>query len=234
MPKPLWAPWRLEYVQQADEAHGLHLLRARRGARAAPRRAAFALLNRFPYASGHLMVAPCGTSATSATLTDDEALEIHRLASAGLEALARGLRAAGPQPRLEPRPRRGRRDRRPRAPPRRPALGRRHELHAGARRRARAARGAGRIGAPAPRGLAARLRPADGSPVTSSQHRRLSWSRCLSLCALRSSSSIAVALIAPAAYGLATLQTATSRRRRPRDSTAARSSTASSAASATR
>src|SRR5262249_29973026 len=42
----------------------------------------------------------------------------------------------------EPRAHRGRRRRRPRPPSRRPALGRRHELHAGAGGHARAARGA--------------------------------------------------------------------------------------------
>ena len=87
MPKPLWAPWRLEYVQQADEVQGcifctpdeefvLH-----RGERA------FALLNRFPYASGHLMVAPVRHVGDYPALTDDEALEIHHLARAGIAAL---------------------------------------------------------------------------------------------------------------------------------------------------
>ena len=50
---------------------------------------AFALLNRFPYASGHLMVAPVRHVGDYGELTDDEALEIHRLASDGLDALAR-------------------------------------------------------------------------------------------------------------------------------------------------
>jgi ATP adenylyltransferase len=88
MPKPLWAPWRLEYIEQADEVsrcifcepeEGLVL---QRGARA------FALLNRFPYSSGHLMLAPLRHVGEYGGLTDDEALEIHRLAVAGLEALA--------------------------------------------------------------------------------------------------------------------------------------------------
>src|SRR5207248_6729128 len=51
----------------------------------------------------------------------------------------RDVRAAGLQPRLEPRPHRRRRGRRPRASARRTALGRRHELHARARRREGAA-----------------------------------------------------------------------------------------------
>ena len=60
MPKPLWAPWRLEYVAQADAQRGCPLcaeaagqvedsLVVHRGERA------FVLLNKFPYSSGHLL-----------------------------------------------------------------------------------------------------------------------------------------------------------------------------------
>ncbi len=49
---------------------------------------AFVLLNKYPYASGHLMVAPLRHVGTLGELDDDEALEIHRLASEGLTALA--------------------------------------------------------------------------------------------------------------------------------------------------
>ena len=69
----LWAPWRLEYVQNADAQDGCVFCRAwegddedglvlHRGERA------FALLNRFPYASGHLMVAPVRHGAQFDTL----------------------------------------------------------------------------------------------------------------------------------------------------------------------
>ena len=61
--KQLWAPWRLEYVAAADEQEGCifcladagddeEWLVVHRGERA------FVLLNKFPYASGHLLVAP--------------------------------------------------------------------------------------------------------------------------------------------------------------------------------
>ena len=95
MTRPLWAPWRLEYVQAADEAEGcIFCLAARepgsdeslvvhRG------EGAFVLVNKFPYGSGHLMAAPLRHVGDFAALTDDEALELHRLAADGLDALAR-------------------------------------------------------------------------------------------------------------------------------------------------
>jgi ATP adenylyltransferase len=91
--KQVWAPWRLEYIQAADELPGCIFCLARdgddeerlvvyRGERA------FVLLNRFPYASGHLMVAPNRHLGEFGELADDDALELHRLASSGLAALA--------------------------------------------------------------------------------------------------------------------------------------------------
>jgi ATP adenylyltransferase len=88
----LWAPWRLEYVQGADEIDGCvfclaadgddetHLV-VHRGERA------FVLLNKFPYASGHLLVAPYRHGAGFAELDDGEALEVHRLGADGTSAL---------------------------------------------------------------------------------------------------------------------------------------------------
>jgi ATP adenylyltransferase len=91
--RQLWAPWRLEYIKGADEQAGCVFCDAaageddeklviRRGERA------FVLLNKFPYSSGHLMVAPFRHVGELAELDDEEALEVHRLASQGLAALA--------------------------------------------------------------------------------------------------------------------------------------------------
>jgi ATP adenylyltransferase len=93
MTKQLWAPWRLEYIQAADEQDGCVFCLAQagddeeslvvhRGQRA------FVLLNKFPYASGHLMVAPFRHVGDFGGLEPEEALEIHRLASQGIGALA--------------------------------------------------------------------------------------------------------------------------------------------------
>jgi ATP adenylyltransferase len=49
---------------------------------------AFVLLNRYPYASGHLMVAPIRHVGELADLTDEEALELHRLTVRAVDALA--------------------------------------------------------------------------------------------------------------------------------------------------
>jgi len=49
---------------------------------------AFVLLNKFPYSSGHLLVAPYRHGPEFGDLDDAEALETHRLAAEGLDALA--------------------------------------------------------------------------------------------------------------------------------------------------
>ena len=92
MPEQLWAPWRLAYVARADEQEGCVLCLAAAGAEEElvvhRGRHAYVLLNKYPYASGHLMVAPLRHIGELGDLTDDEALEIHRLAVQGTEALA--------------------------------------------------------------------------------------------------------------------------------------------------
>jgi len=61
-----------------DDEEGLVVHRGERG---------FALLNRFPYASGHLLVAPYRHDSGFDSLDDAEALEVHRLAVQAIEAL---------------------------------------------------------------------------------------------------------------------------------------------------
>ena len=96
MTKPLWAPWRLEYIAQADEQDGCVFcteaadeLPAAESLRVHAGTWAIALLNKFPYSSGHLMVAPRRHLGSLAGLSDDEALEIHRLAVAAVDVLER-------------------------------------------------------------------------------------------------------------------------------------------------
>jgi ATP adenylyltransferase len=91
--RQLWAPWRLEYIQSADEQEGCLFcitqagddeegLVVHRG------RTGFVMLNKFPYSTGHLMAAPYRHVGDFGELEDEETVEIHRLASQGMGALA--------------------------------------------------------------------------------------------------------------------------------------------------
>ena len=99
--RQLWAPWRLEYVQSADEDDGCVFCRAasaggedaelvvHRG------KLAFVLLNKFPYAVGHLMIAPFRHEGEFGSLSGEEALELHRFASLALGVLSDAMRPQG-------------------------------------------------------------------------------------------------------------------------------------------
>jgi len=100
MPKPLWAPWRLEYVAQADELPRCPLcaeaagdveesLVVHRGDRV------FALLNKYPYSSGHLILAPYDHLGELEDLGDERALELHRLGLEAMDALRTLYRPGG-------------------------------------------------------------------------------------------------------------------------------------------
>jgi ATP adenylyltransferase len=56
---------------------------------------ALVVLNKYPYASGHLMVAPNRHEGEFTDLDADEVLEVHRLAATGLAVLAEAMRPQG-------------------------------------------------------------------------------------------------------------------------------------------
>ena len=100
MTRHLWAPWRLEYVRTADEQPGCIFCLALEGDDeerlvVTRRESAFVLMNRFPYSSGHLMVAPTRHVGELDELTDAEALAVHRLGAEALEALRATYRPDG-------------------------------------------------------------------------------------------------------------------------------------------
>lgn len=96
----LWAPWRAEYfeiprpvgdflteaAQTADDAAHLVILR---------RKGAFLLMNRYPYAGGHLMAVPYRKVADLADLHAEEKLELLTLAEVAQALLRRTVRAQG-------------------------------------------------------------------------------------------------------------------------------------------
>ena len=87
MPEPLWAPWRLEYVQHADELDCCIFCEPEEELLIHRGDEALVLLNKFPYSSGHLLVAPHRHLSDFGALTADEAAEVHALAARGIEAL---------------------------------------------------------------------------------------------------------------------------------------------------
>ena len=103
--RALWAPWRVEYFEQpkpepgaaagdfltaaaqtSDDAAHLVVLR---------RKSAFLLMNRYPYAGGHLLAVPYRKAADLADLSTDEKSELWTLAEAAQTLLRVTVHAQG-------------------------------------------------------------------------------------------------------------------------------------------
>jgi ATP adenylyltransferase len=86
-PQPLWAPWRLAYIEHADEIGRCIFCDPEPDLLVSDGEHALVVMNKFPYSSGHLLVAPKRHTGDFGGLTGEEALEVHTLASRGLAAL---------------------------------------------------------------------------------------------------------------------------------------------------
>lgn len=101
--EPLHAPWRIEYIlapktpavdgslftciaQSSDDEANLVIARER---------TCFALLNKYPYAGGHLMVVPYKETANLGDLTPEEMTGLMQLTNRCLEALKKVMRPDG-------------------------------------------------------------------------------------------------------------------------------------------
>lgn len=105
--KKLWAPWRAEYIYCAggnkpshDRRHCLFCrLLGEKDDKAnlilRREKLAFAVMNRFPYNNGHLMVAPRRHVADLAKLTPREMTAVMGLVQASLVALRRAFKPHG-------------------------------------------------------------------------------------------------------------------------------------------
>jgi ATP adenylyltransferase len=97
----LWAPWRLRYVQGERGDPGCIFCRAAEPGDDAARHVlargegCFALLNAFPYNSGHLMVSPDRHVPSLAKLDDEESLALMRLLQRALGAVRAAYRPDG-------------------------------------------------------------------------------------------------------------------------------------------
>ena len=97
----LWAPWRSSYVSNTGSDHGClfcgigssaadrdNLVICRRGG-------VFAVLNRFPYINGHLMLVPLRHVAHFSELAESEFRDLLSVVSVAEKALREGMSCAG-------------------------------------------------------------------------------------------------------------------------------------------
>jgi len=85
--KQLWAPWRMSYIQGDACKGGENCIfcindepeRDRERMILWRGENAYVIMNKFPYSNGHLMVAPYRHTADIGTLSEAEALDMHRL-----------------------------------------------------------------------------------------------------------------------------------------------------------
>jgi ATP adenylyltransferase len=95
----LWAPWRLQYIQsggsdecifcakpKGDDTENLIVHRGEH---------AYALLNLYPYANGHLMVAPYLHLGSTAEFTAEERAEMWELMDQSIAALTKAMSPEG-------------------------------------------------------------------------------------------------------------------------------------------
>jgi ATP adenylyltransferase len=96
--KHIWAPWRRKYIEGHGRRKGCVFCEALRQSDeealiVARGKLAFAILNRFPYTSGHLMIVPHAHVGTIEKLDEPAWLEMFALARCSLATLREVYRA---------------------------------------------------------------------------------------------------------------------------------------------
>lgn len=92
MNRPLWAPWRINYIR-GEKEKGCFLCRMLAEDKDRENLILFrgescaVVMNRFPYTSGHLMVCPLRHTSSLSDLSETEELELTRLTRRVIEAL---------------------------------------------------------------------------------------------------------------------------------------------------
>lgn len=99
--RPLWAPWRIEFIRSKKDGSCFLCKREKARRDYADKlivyrgKTCFVILNRYPYNSGHLMVAPYRHIGDISDLTADERRELFDLAVAAKNVLTKLLRPDG-------------------------------------------------------------------------------------------------------------------------------------------
>ena len=99
----LWAPWRMDFIK-GERPEGCIFCRFpaesgeecdRRNLLLGRTHHAFAILNRYPYNSGHLMVIPRRHTATLGGLEEAEFIDLHRLLRLSVDLVQEAYRPQG-------------------------------------------------------------------------------------------------------------------------------------------
>ncbi|OHB93169.1 MAG: HIT family hydrolase, partial [Planctomycetes bacterium RIFCSPHIGHO2_12_39_6] len=97
----LWAPWRITYIQEHSNENGCFLCNAVQDNRDEKNlivhrgKDCFCILNKYPYNSGHLMVAPNKHKADISDLSGQEMLEVMELTRDMKELLTKIMKPEG-------------------------------------------------------------------------------------------------------------------------------------------
>ena len=96
----LWAPWRVEYFEKEPRDLNFLSAAAQTSEDAAHlvitrRKNAFLMMNRYPYAVGHLMVVPYRKTAELSVLGENEIVELWNLVAHAQELLRAAIKAQG-------------------------------------------------------------------------------------------------------------------------------------------
>ena len=99
--KILWAPWRMEYIENCDKPEGCVFcdlpkqdndkknLIVFRG------NTSFVIMNRYPYNNGHLMVVPYRHTCDLSSISDEEKIEIFNLLTLSKQVLTNVMNPHG-------------------------------------------------------------------------------------------------------------------------------------------
>jgi ATP adenylyltransferase len=99
----LWAPWRMEYIGSAQEGEDQGCLFCEKPKEGDDEKAlilartelSFAMLNKYPYNSGHLMIAPFRHVGEVEELENEESLDMQRLLQRCVKALKEAMQPDG-------------------------------------------------------------------------------------------------------------------------------------------
>ena len=93
----IWAPWRMDYVERPKQESCIFCTAANNGDSLILKKeqSCFAIMNRFPYTTGHCMVAPYRHVGDLADITEEESLQIMHLVKTVMGAVKKSVNPQG-------------------------------------------------------------------------------------------------------------------------------------------